>query len=259
MLRKLIAWVLRNIAVVAITLVILSMIASFSYFEILGDMYDYSDEETQTQFVEGVVEPCQDIWEIPPEQLDLLLSMDNLELEGFDPEKVQSLVDLCTQYKNGELDDRQLFLDLIGTLPDEMVTGPLEESKFINYNEGKITFNVPKVMFIIIALICLGIITAMYFGSPKVLLTQAGMILTNIGFFFVIPFILVKIYIASVGIDTSLLLQNLLGNSGLDNIGSTLVPLAMLLLKQIFTLTLFVVGVVLLIGGFVLRILFKKK
>lgn len=156
----------------------------------------------------------------------------------------------CFDYKNGQLKDKDFFVKSIQYVipPDIFTQGPL--------NGFMVFFEFVNDFAIILTIVFMIPFIVLYYKDWVNFALKLGGIFINIGVFILVPFLLVKVYISTQGLDTSFILNSI---GTVANIQSqllkTMIPIIVL---NMYTNYLVFSGLSLLIFGIVLKVMLHR-
>lgn len=202
------------------------------------------------------------------------------EQQGGQQQQLLKLKQLCDQYKNKEISEKQLFAaaitSMMGNLPQIPDIGQLLEKAGPELGEKFGPFNIilpllkaAKIALPIFIIILFGLLFLFFIHEPLMYIKYLGKMFLRTGIWLVIPYLLIQFYLMANPVDTTPILQGMLGgmlgeetNAGMGggmglNMGSIMTTLIPIMLKMIYPLPVFLIGVLFILLGIASFVLFK--
>ena len=207
-LRKIAAWLIKNLLV----LLLITFIFSAAALDLPGmvkwlfkDIFSYSSPEAQKVVVSKLTSACSLLDATGASDAPGLQQMPGMP---FDLSKIGSL---CKEYNNGSIDDKGFFFNVIGSA----IPGKLELPKakaLERYNSALGFLNKNKIYYIIAILALLAILYLLA-GNLSAFLMDLGGISFIIGILILLPYAAIMAYGELVGFDTTPILSSILQGS----------------------------------------------
>ncbi|MBI2659198.1 hypothetical protein HYX05_03830 [Candidatus Woesearchaeota archaeon] len=250
MLKKFLIWLIKNIIILLLITLIFSTVAldvPSLVKEMFKDIFSYASPETQKEVIGKLTGVCSG------------LDKNNSTEESSLPVNLSRIGSLCKDYNSNKTNDREFFFNVIGSaVPDNF--GLPNSNAMEKYYAAMNFLNSSKIIyFTIIAVLLL----ALYLlaGTLNAFLVILSSICFSMGMLILIPYIAVIAYDKLVGIDTTPLLETVLGsNLSLDI--KAIISLVLLLLLRTYTHLVITLGIIFTaigIGGKVYSWKLKKQ
>src|SRR3989338_154214 len=232
MFRKFLIWLAKNIIILLLITLIFSTIAldvPGMVKEMFKDIFSYASPETQKEVIGKLTGACSG--------LDGYNSTEESSL----PVNLSRIGSLCKDYHYNKINDKEFFFNVIGSaVPDNF--GIANTNAVKNYYAAMNFLNNSKIIYFTILIVLL---LALYLlaGSLNAFLVILSSICFSIGMLILVPYIAIMAYDKLVGIDTTPLLEAILGsNLSLDI--KAIVSLVLLLLLRTYTNLIITLGII---------------
>ena len=233
MFKKFLIWLAKNIIILLLITLIFSTIAldvPSLIKEMFRDIFSYASPETQKEVVSKLTGVCSG--------LDKYNSTDS---ESSLPVNLSKIGSLCKDYNFNKISDKEFFFNVIGgALPDNF--GMLNTNAMEKYYAAMNFLNSSKIIYFTILIVLL-LVLYLLAGSLNTFLIMLSAICFSIGMLILIPYIAIMAYDNLVGIDTTPLLETILGSSFSLDI-KAIVSLVLLLLLRTYTHFIITLGII---------------
>lgn len=232
MFKKFSIWLAKNIIILLLITLIFSTIALDApslVKEMFRDIFSYASPEAQKEVIGKLTDACSGLDE------------DNSTEESSLPLNLSRIGSLCKDYNSNKINDREFFFNVIGSaVPDNF--GLPNTNAVEKYYAAMNFLNSSKIIYFTILMVLL---LALYLlaGSLNAFLAILSSICFSIGMLILVPYIAIIAYDNLVGIDTTPLLETILGsNLSLDI--KAIVSLMLLLLLKTYTHFIITLGII---------------
>jgi hypothetical protein len=194
---------------------------------------------------------CKDF---TPAKLDEMCKQGN-SVENND---IEILKKYCADFESSGWTKSEAFSNLaMSSLQLESVKSQVSQEKMAQLSALTTMSTNGLIMSIGAIIVCLGLLYLLLRNDPYELSKALGKMLLYLGLLFVIPFLLVKVYIGLAGVDTSFILDTLQNQSGAQAINTELIikNALPLVIERMFVLTSVIIGFSCVIMGTVILML----
>lgn len=232
MFKKLFIWLAKNIIILLLVTLIFSTVAFDvpSLVEgIFKDVFLYASPESQKEVVSRLTVACSEF------------DKNNSNSENYLSLNLSNIGSLCKGYNSNKISDREFFLGVVGSaIPNNF--GLPSMNAMGRYYAAMNVLNSRKIVyFTVISVLLLALY--MLAGSLGAFLIILGSICFSIGMLILVPYIAIMAYDKLVGIDTTSLLETILGN-GLSLDIKAIVSLVLLLLLRTYSNFIILLGII---------------
>jgi len=233
MLKKFLIWLTKNIIILLLITLIFSTIAldvPSLVKEMFEDIFSYASPDTQKEVVGKLTSACSELNE-----------HNSTDSESPLPVNLSRIGSLCKDYNSNKISDREFFFNVIGsTVPDNF--GLPNTNAVEKYYAAMNFLNSSKIIYFIILMVLL-LVLYLLAGSLNAFLIILSSLCFSIGMLILVPYIVIIAYDKLVGIDTTPLLEAILG-SNLSLGIKAIVSLVLLLLLRTYTNFIVTLGII---------------
>lgn len=255
-LKKTANWLVVSILSLLLFSMVFSLFSEVSPERMINgmfnDLYDYSNDKTKQDISLRLDEACKGFIESEEK---------NAESKGM----IDKVKNACNDYKNNKIGKKELFVAIMSSAAD---TGNISKDKNnplakLSDLSKKFDEFILSIYSLIIVAVLAALLVLLNMKEPLEFLKIIGKIFFNIGLLIIVPFLILKIYVAFANIDTSSIAGPMFNpENAQPDIGNAMMMLLPLVFLRVYTTALVVAGAVLFIAGLGLRIVFwvmKKK
>jgi hypothetical protein len=272
-LRKFGIWAISFILSICIFTLIFGMFSHISINEAVGDIYGYADQDTKDKFNGAVSDYCLEYDKAFDQIEGTGITFDEfIEMNSDDPDAdaMSQFSKVCDDFRNVKLSKKQFFVNMMDTmmpggLPEidtitEHKDSPLADNPISNaYSKIKGVWKVLGISLPVFIIIMFGLLFLFFMHEPKEYLKYIAKMLLRTGIWLIVPFIILLIWTAIHPIDTTPIMLTMLDGLQIDGQSVQNVPdideksifftMLPIILKQVYPLGIFLVGIFLILLG----------
>ena len=232
MLKKFLIWLIKNIVMLLLITLIFSTVAldvPSLVKEMFKDIFSYASPETQKEVVGKLTSVCSGLDKSNPAEESPL------------PVNLSRIGSLCKDYNSNKINDREFFFNVIGSaVPDNF--GMPNKNAVEKYYAAMNFLNSSKIIYFTILMVLL-LVLYLLAGSLNAFLIILSSLCFSMGMLVLVPYVAIMVYDKLVGIDTTPLLETILGNNLSLDI-KAIVSLVLLLLLRTYTRFVITLGII---------------
>ncbi|MBT4824614.1 hypothetical protein HN695_05900 [Candidatus Woesearchaeota archaeon] len=273
-LKKLGIWIISILLSICIFTLIFGTFTNIDIKEAFGDIYGYADKDAQENLNNKISFYCDKITDMQTQADSLDVSLEELLKQsgsrGEESEQTMMLVKVCNNFNDPSIPKREFFISFMdimsGGMPEtdkllEDKNSPLADSPITAiYTKIKNIWKPFKISLPILVLILFGVLFLFFMHEPKEYLRYVAKMFLRTGIWLVIPFLILLIWTTISPINTTPLMETMSqalpsedgsmpsGSPDLD-MGKVFFMMLPIMIKQIYPLVVFLIGVFLILIG----------
>jgi len=249
--KKIISGIATGLIVFFILAFIFENYVSMDQMTIFGDIYDYANESSKEMITAGFVENCETIKKLPSDRIEMI----NIS-------NPQAIINLCQKFNDHQIDRRGLYFGVIDiSIAENGINDPIaqlgETIPVLNWLIQLLAF-FGRYALLFTILLFISIIT-INIREPILIGIITSKILIKVTYIFVLPFIVIYLYIWIFPIDTSAMIYAMANGKIPFSSWVQIVDLLVLSLVKIYTFAAFILGVAGMAIGFTAKYLLNKQ
>ena len=245
MLKKIAISAIKSLIVLILGILVLSS-NTFDLTELVDgafeDIYKYASSDIQKQVINKLEDSCSIL-----EQGGIIIEDNKISVN------VDKIKALCQQYKSGNINDEMFFSSYAGnSMQNQQIE--IQKVKVLDNYNSLITYLQKNWIALLVLLSLLILILYFLIKDTKLFLIVLSGAFFSVGAFILLPYLAILAFHKFIGIDTSIILGNLINPTVMQPTPRAIADIAMLMILRTYDNTILAIGTTFLSLGVVGKI-----